>query len=55
MYSDVPIHHWQEPACCATCKHLKYIKGKEAHICQFWKGLIVDTHMIACKSYKPKK
>ena len=56
MYIDVPLHYWQEPACCATCEHLKYIQTETnsgCHICRVW-GELTSPHNPACEKYIPK-
>ena len=48
-------HHWQEPPCCATCKHLVYSSKYKGHACSALKHLIPDPHKPACQSFTPKK
>lgn len=55
MYIDVPLHHWQEPACCATCFWLVFSKTRNEHYCSFCPSMpAVDPHNAQCGQYKPK-
>lgn len=55
MYIDVPLHYWQEPACCATCFYLVFSKTRNEHYCSFCPSMpAVDPHNAQCGQYKPK-
>ena len=55
MYTDVPLHHWQEPACCATCFWLVFSKTRNEHYCSKATEMpAVDPHNAQCGQYTPK-